>query len=136
MRKFLFVLGFILLAVNVQAQTNSCNNPQLSGNIVVSNTTFLFTACPLATDDADGIVIELDGIKTSITMLPSGPANAAGKVPFNVSVTIPTNGNHTVRTAAFTLSPTGTRQDGPLSSPFVLVFAKIVPVAAPTNHLR
>lgn len=136
MKKLLFVFSFLLLAVNAEAQTNSCNNPPLSGNIIVSNTTFLFTACPTATDDADGIVIELNGVKTAITMAPSGPANASGRVPFNISVTIPQNGNNTVRTAAFTLSPTGVRQDGPLSSPFVLVFAKPVPVTATTNHLR
>lgn len=135
MKKILALL-FLLAASNAQAQTNSCDKPVLTGNIVVSSTTFLFTACPIATDDADGIVVELDGVKTPFTMAPSGPANAVGRVPFNVQVIIPSNGNHTVRTAPFTLSPTGVRQEGPFSSPFVLVFAKATPTTATTNHPR
>ena len=135
MKKIFFILGMLLIASSAQAQ-HTCDKPQLSGNIIVSNTTFLFAACHPLTEDADGIVIELDGVKTAVAVSPAGAPNATGKVAYNIQVIIPANGNHTVRTAAYTLSPTGVRQDGPLSNPFVLVFAKPTPVTATTNHLR
>lgn len=137
MKKLLaLLLGFILLAVNAEAQTHSCDKPQLTGNITVTNPTFLFAACVLDSVDADGIVIELNGTKTYVTLLPTGSPNAAGKIAFNVSVVLPARGNNTVRTAPFTLLSTGQKQEFALGSPFVLVYEKPAPTSGTTNHLR
>lgn len=135
MKKFLFTLGIVLFAGIAEAQTHSCDKPALTGNIIITNSTFLFSACVSATVDADGIAIDLNGTVTFITVNP-GTTNTTGKVAFPVSVTIPGTGNHTVKTAPFTLTSTGIRQVGPFSSPFVLVLEKPVPTVAPTNHLR
>lgn len=139
MKKFAFLLfAFLLLPAEAKAQTHSCDKPQLTGNVVTPTATFLFGACVPATVDADGIAIELNGSTTLtfITVDPTGVPNAAGKVVFPVSVTVPSNGNHTVRTAAFTTTSTGIKQVGPFSVPFVLVLEKPAPTVTPTNHLR
>jgi hypothetical protein len=129
-------LGLLLLGTTAQAQTNACDTASLSGNVNVPSATFLFVACPVAAEQPDGIVLELNGVKSYVTMAASGAANAAGKAPYNVSVTLSGRGSHTVRTAAFTLTSTGTRLEGPFSVPFVLVYEKAAPATAPSNHLR
>lgn len=136
MKKFAFLLfAFLLFPVNTEAQTHSCDKPALTGNVSITTSTFLFSACVPATVDADGIAVELNGVVSFITVDPGLP-NAAGKVAFPVSVTVPSTGNHTIKTAPFTLTSTGIKQVGPFSVPFVLVLEKATPTIAPTNHLR
>lgn len=136
MKTFVTALFLLLVSSVASAQTNECNTPALSGNVTVTSATFAFVACAVAAEEPDGVMVELNGVKSYVTKAPDGTPNSSGRVPFYVSVSLSGKGNHTVRTAPFTLTSTGVRQEGPLSGPFVLVFEKAAPATATTNHPR
>lgn len=134
MRLLCVCVVILASAVPVAAQTHPCDRPQLSGNLTVSSASQTFVVCAPQADAIDGINVYVAGTKTDLGPVPAaGPASASGKVPYVVTITLPSRGNTTIQTSTYTTTSGGAKQEGVKSSPFVYVYEKAVPTA-PTNH--
>lgn len=125
MKKFLIVIALVLVPNLARAQS-SCDKPPLTGTTVIFTTSFPFAIAIPAGITATAFKITLDGTQSPLTTTTGTPATN-GNQCFLVSVTVPSNGTHTITTQ---YTPSGGTEL--TSAPFVL--NRVDP--APVNHPR
>jgi len=131
----LFTLGTTPVSPTLvlQAQANPCDRPALTGNHTVTAAAQTFYVCAPAADQVDGVRLYVNDVMTDIGLPTAGTANAAGKVPYPVPVTLSGKGQHKIETQTYVILSTGVKSPGGKSVPFVYVWEKSAP-STPTNH--